>query len=80
VTSTPPWRSIVGLATDAVVRRRLVAGPFSGLIRGHVLRRGEPAELARAIEPDEDLAEQPVVARRLASSLDRLHGNVGNRP
>ena len=34
----------------------------------------EPPELAGPVEPDKDLAEQPLVARRLAAGPEDLHG------
>ena len=44
------------------------------------VRRGQPAKLAGAIEPDEDLAEEPFVAGRLAAGAQRLDGGVGHGP
>ena len=46
-------------------------------------RAGRPEEapqLAGAIQADEDLAEQPLVAGRLAAGLDRLDRDVGDGP
>jgi len=44
------------------------------------LRGDEAAKLAGAIEPDEDLAEQPLVASRLAPSAEDLDGRLRDRP
>ena len=54
-------------ASAGPASRRLAAGVRSVAGRGR--ERDEPAELAGPVEPDEDLAEQPLEAGRLAAGL-----------
>ena len=58
-------------------RRRLVRSSAAGVAVAGV-GRDEAPELAGPIEPDEDLAEQPLVAGRLAAGLEDLDGGVGD--
>ena len=43
-------------------------------------RAGQPAQLPGPVQPDEDLAEQPLEAGRLAAGAQRLDRVVGHRP
>ena len=76
----------IGLAS---VRPAVRVGPGLGLvvelvdvgpIVGATARRDEPPELTGSIEADEDLAEQPLVAGRLAPRLEDLDGGVRDGP
>ena len=81
----PSRRTAASAARSIAVRRRS-DGPSTGrrrsrraaasvLVRGH-----EAAELPGPVEPDEDLAEQSLVAGRLAAGLERLDGDLGHGP
>ena len=79
-----------------VGRQRVIFGRHIGLddgIRGEWIdgagcsiradaKRGgcEAAQLSSPIEPDQDLAEQPFEAGRLAPGAQRLDGRLGHRP
>ena len=53
--------------------------PTSAQSRRRADRSGrEPPQLAGAVEPDEDLAEQALVAGRLAAASQRLDGGLGD--
>ena len=51
--------------------RRVAPGAVAG---------GEPAQLAGPVEPDQDLAEEPLVARRLAAGAQGLDRRLGHGP
>ena len=74
-------RSSVGLGLVVIVGAR---GPVVGGGRVRAGRRecpgGQPANLPGPIEPDQDLAEQPLVARRLAPGAQRLDRDLGHGP
>ncbi len=74
-------RSSVGLGLVVIVGAR---GPVVGGGRVRAGRRerpgGQPAKLPGPIEPDQDLAEQPLVARRLAPGAQRLDRDLGHGP
>ena len=58
----------------------LVSGDGSG---GVAVGRGvarKPSELPGAVHADEDLAEEPLPARRLAAGAERLDGDLGHGP
>src|SRR5687768_12340244 len=83
----------VAAIRDLVVRRRRVLAVrvldmFPGAVdrlgtrignRFVVLAGNEPPELARPVEPDEDLAEEPFVPCRFATGFQGLHRDLGHR-
>ncbi len=87
-------RPVPGRAAERTIGVRLgrpvAARPGLDLIRdlrsvvGTVVRAAaaghQPAELAGPVESDQDLAEEPFVARRLAACLEDLHGRIGHGP
>ena len=64
----------------APTRREAIAAPPSGSRLGREGRGRQPAELSGPIEPDQDLAEQSLVARRLAAGAEGLDRRLGHRP
>ena len=67
-------RPIAGLAARG--RRTRVGRRFRGVVRDRVA--GQASELAGAIHADEDLAEEPLPASRLAAGAERLDGDLGD--
>ena len=62
-------------ATDIVAVVHLRLAPIAVILGGD-----EAAQLTRSIQPDEDLAEDPLVAGGFAAGLDRLDRDIGDGP
>ena len=72
-----PRRPPAEHARAGLERRAFVGLRLALLVDG--VRGEQPAQLAGAVEADEDLAEQPLVAGRLATRPEHLDGRVHDR-
>ena len=67
-----------GRSSDVGVGGR--TGRASAVLGRGSQRGGQPPQVAGPVEPDQDLAEQPLEARRLAARLERLDRGLGHGP